>query len=298
MTAVPALRGLRRLYSGERLVLAAPPGLRDLVELIDAVDELLPTPGLGTLEWPGEPPAVAVNLHGRGPQSIHDLLGQGPAKVISHRHPDFPELPGAEWESDVHDVDRWCHLVEFAGGTADRGDLRLPVPPGPSPAANAVVIHPGAAFPARMWPPGRYVRVAAALHADGYPVVVTGSADEHASAADVAEAAGLPDTAVLAGRTGLAELATLVAGAALVVCGDTGIGHLATAFGTPSVLLFGPTPPRLWGPPPGAVQHVALWAGEVGDPRGDRPDPGLLLLGEDRVLAAARMLVGGRAAHG
>jgi ADP-heptose:LPS heptosyltransferase len=298
LTAVPALRGLRRRYPGERLVLAAPEGLRDLVELIDAVDELLPTAGLGTLDWQGEPPTIAVNLHGSGPQSISDLLRREPGELLTHLHPDFPDLPGIEWRDDIHEVERWCRLVEFAGGDADRGDLGLPTPPGPSPEPDTVVIHPGAAFPARRWPTERFAYVARALHRAGHRVVVTGSSGERALATEVAEAAGLPDTAVLAGRTALAELAALVAGAALVVCGDTGVGHLATAFGTPSVLLFGPTPPRLWGPPPGAVQHLTLWVGDVGDPHGPEPHSGLLLLGKERVLAAARTLVGERAAHG
>jgi ADP-heptose:LPS heptosyltransferase len=92
-------------------------------------------------------------------------------------------------------------------------------------------------------------------------VVVTGSMAERALAARVAGAAGLGPDAVLAGRTGVADLAALVAGARLVVCGDTGVGHLATAYGTPSVVLFGPVPPRLWGPPPDRPWHRALWPG-------------------------------------
>jgi ADP-heptose:LPS heptosyltransferase len=298
LTAVPALRALRAAHPGDRIVLAAPESLRDLVELIDAVDELLPTPGLGELAWPGPPPRLAVNLHGRGPESIHDLLAADPAELLTHRHPDFPDVPGLEWRDDVHEVDRWCRLVEYAHLQADRSALRLPVPPGPSPAPDAVVVHPGAAFPARRWPPGRFATVVRDLAAAGHRVVLTGSAGERDLARGIAEAAGLGDDAVLAGRTGLAELAALVAGAALVVCGDTGVGHLATAFGTPSVLLFGPTPPRLWGPPPSARQHVVLWAGNVGDPHGEEPDGGLLLLGEERVLAATRSALEMRVTHG
>jgi heptosyltransferase-2 len=33
-----------------------------------------------------------------------------------------------------------------------------------------------------------------------------------------------------------------------VVCGDTGVGHLAAALGTPVTALFGPTDPRLTAP--------------------------------------------------
>lgn len=298
LTAVPPLRALRRARPDARLVLAAPRALRDLVDLVDAVDELLPTAALGELNWPGAPPALAVNLHGRGPESIRDLLAHKPRELLTHRHPAFPDQPGLDWRADVHEVDRWCRLLEYAGIQANREDLRLPVPPGRSPAAGAVVIHPGAAFAARRWPPERYAAVARELAAAGHEVVVTGTAAELALAQEVAVLAGLPDSAVLAGRTGLAELAALVAGAELVICGDTGVGHLATAFGTPSVLLFGPTPPRLWGPPRTAPQHVTLWVGDVGDPHGDEPDSGLLMLRPERVLAAATGLLREKVPHG
>ncbi|MFD6067359.1 glycosyltransferase family 9 protein [Amycolatopsis lurida] len=296
LTAIPALRALRRAFDGERLVLAAPDKLRDIVELIDAVDELLPTAGLGELSWPGEPPRLAVNLHGRGPESVHDLLAQDPLELITYRHPDFPGVDGPDWPAEAHEVDRWCRLLEAARIPADRTDLALPPPPGPSPAAGAVVIHPGAAFAARRWPPDRYARVARAL-SGSHRVVVTGNAAEAPLAREIAEAAGLPAESVLAGD-GLAELAATVAEARLVICGDTGVGHLATAYGTPSVLLFGPTPPKLWGPPPEARQHTVLWVGDVGDPHGEAPDPGLLLLREERVLAAAEGLLAAGASRG
>jgi ADP-heptose:LPS heptosyltransferase len=109
------------------------------------------------------------------------------------------------------------------------------------------------------------------------PVLITGARNEAALAAGVAELAGLPPSAILAGRTGPLELVGIMAGAARLVAGDTGIAHLATALGTPSVILFGPTDPARWGPPPErADRHRALWAGRVGDPRATRPDPGLL----------------------
>lgn len=298
LTGVPALRALRRARPGARLVLATPEGLGDLVELIDAVDELLPTPGLGSLTWPGDPPSLAVNLHGRGPESIGDLLAQRPGELLTHRNPAYPAQPGLDWRSDVHEVDRWCRLLEYGGIQPDREDLRLPEPPGPSPAPGAVVIHPGAASRARRWPPDRYAAVARELAAAGHQVVITGSAAEGALGRDVAVPAGLPESAVVAGRTGLAELASLVAQARLVVCGDTGVGHLATAFGTPSVLLFGPTPPRLWGPPRTATQHIALWVGDVGDPHGSHPDRGLLMIQPTRVLEAATTLLREKVTHG
>ncbi|GAB2639314.1 glycosyltransferase family 9 protein [Nocardia goodfellowii] len=296
LTAVPALRGLRAAYPADRVVLAAPEGLRDLVELIDAVDELLPTAGLGALPQL-EPPRLAVNLHGSGPESIRDLRAVGADELLTHRHPDFPELPGPEWNPDLHEVDRWCRLLAYSGIDADPAALRLPEPPGPPVESNVVVLHPGAAYPARRWPVDRFARVARELTAEGHRVVLTGSPAEVPLATAVAEQAELPPDTVYAGRTGLAELAALVAAAALVVCGDTGVGHLATAFGTPSVLIFGPTPPARWGPP-AAAQHRTLWAGRVGDPHGDQPDPGLLMVRPEHVLTAASGLLGEKVRHG
>jgi ADP-heptose:LPS heptosyltransferase len=70
-----------------------------------------------------------------------------------------------------------------------------------------------------------------------------------------------------------------------VACGDTGVAHLATALGTPSVILFGPTPPGEWGPTPDE-RHIVLWAGHRGDPHGDAPDPGLLEIAPADVVVA------------
>jgi ADP-heptose:LPS heptosyltransferase len=284
LTAVPALRALRRSCPEDRVLLAAPGQLAELVELIDAVDELVPTEGLGELRAPG-PPRLAVNLHGRGPQSIRDLLAEHPGELLTHRHPSYPKLPGPAWRADLHEVERWCRLVEYVGIPADRADLSISLPAEPSPVPGAIVLHPGAAYPARRWPAQRYARVAEALTGQGHPVVVTGTGAERELAEYVAAQGGLPAESVLAGRTGLGRLASVVAEARLVICGDTGVGHLATAYGTPSVLLFGPTPPRLWGPPVEREWHRTLWAGEGGDPHGDQPSAGLLRLSVTEVLA-------------
>ncbi|MFL5818145.1 MAG: glycosyltransferase family 9 protein, partial [Conexibacter sp.] len=78
----------------------------------------------------------------------------------------------------------------------------------------------------------------------------------------------------------------LVAGAGRVACGDTGVAHVATALRVPSVVLFGPTAPAAWGPPPQRPWHRALWRGRVGNPHASSPDPGLLELMPADVLAA------------
>jgi ADP-heptose:LPS heptosyltransferase len=297
LTGVPALRALRSALPDHRLVLAAPDAIAPLAELSQTVDEVADAAELAPLPSALHGADVAVNLHGAGPESHRLLLATSPRRLIAFAHPDVPEHAGPPHDAAEHEVVRWCRLLSASGIPADPRRLELPPPPWPAPAgaAGATVVHPGAASAARRWPPGRWSAVVRAEAADGRRVLITGSRDELAIARAVATGAGLPETAVLAGRTGLRALAALVATAERVVSADTGISHLATAFGTPSVTLFGPTPPSLWGPPPERTKHLVLWAGRRGDPHGRRPDPGLLRLQPVEVIAAlARLATIGR----
>jgi ADP-heptose:LPS heptosyltransferase len=286
LTGVPAYRGLRQAFPDAHLTLAAPAALAPLVPLVGAIDRLLRTEGLGCLAYPGRPD-LAVNLHGAGPESIDDLVSTRPRRLLTHAHPSRPEVSGPAWLDDQHEVVRWCRLLGTAGIAAMPADLRLAEPLDiPAPVPDAVVVHPGASAPARRWPARRYAMVARQLSADGHHVVVTGGPSESRLASSVLHAAGLPADRLLLDLD-LADLAALVARASLVLCGDTGVAHLASAYGTRSVLLFGPTPPARWGPPLSGP-HTVLWSGRVGNPYGRRPDPGLLSIDVDAVLRAVR----------
>lgn len=290
LTGFPALRALRKAHPGARIVLATPEHLGPLARLSRAVDDIEPTPGLGLLRPRRRRPDLAVNLHGCGPQSIADLLGVQPRSILTHRHPDFPDLPGPPWRTDVHEVQRWCALLEWAGMPGDPDDLGIERPEGFPDRSGVVVVHPGAGAAARRWPEPRFAEVAAALHDEGHTVVITGSADERELADGIARHAGLPPESVLAGGLELLDLVALISDSRLVICGDTGVGHIASATGTPSVLLFGPTPPQHWGPP-GTGRHIVLWAGDRGDPHAEVPHSGLLLITVQRVLDAGRTLL-------
>ena len=93
------------------------------------------------------------------------------------------------------------------------------------------------------------------------------------------------------GRMELDVFAALVADAALVVTADTGAAHLASAYRIPSVVIFGPAPPEEWGPPESGP-HLVLTHAElrVGDTFGAEPDPALLAVSVDEVLAAIATL--------
>jgi ADP-heptose:LPS heptosyltransferase len=288
LTAVPALRALREGLPEHRLVLATSGWLAPLVEHLGLVDELLPARELEPVAC--ERPDLAVNLHGRGPQSTRLLAELRPERLVAFAHPDVPETAGMPaWCAGEHEVRRWCRLVTAAGFPADPADLDI-APPAPEGMAasvqGATVIHPGASSPARRWPVERWVALARAELARGRAVAITGSHTEVPLASAIADRAGLGPETVVAGRTDVLELAAVVAAAGRVVTGDTGVAHLATAVGTPSVVLFGPVPPSEWGPPPERHRHRALWAGRRGDPHAATPDAGLLEIGVDDVVTA------------
>src|SRR6185437_8179267 len=278
LTGVPALRGLRDAYPGADITLAAPSVLAPVAALSGAVDGVADTGPLQPLPRALYHADLAVDLHGRGPESTRLLLAGRPRRLIAFAHPSLPATSGLpHWTPDEHEVSRWCRLLAECGIPADPRQLGLPPPAEESPAPGVVIVHPGAAAPARRWPAPRWAAVARKLSEDGWPVVVTGARAERELAEKVAARAGLPGYRVLAGRTSLTTLAALCAEAALVLSGDTGIAHLAAAYSRPAVTLAGPVPPRLWGPP-ARPWHAILWAGRTGDPHGDRPDPGLLEL--------------------
>lgn len=286
LTAVPALRAVARAYPNRRRLLAAPSGLAPLALATGAVDEVVDTQPLRPLPDRLQQAEVAVDLHGRGPASQRILLASRPGRLIAFANPEVPETVSfPDWCDEEHEVVRWCRMLAGHGIPADpsRLDLDLSGPASAEP-EGAVLVHPGAAFPARRWPAERLAAVARRLRARGERVIVTGAGEELELARAVAGMAGLGEEDVVAGRTDLLALARLVKGAAAVICGDTGIAHLATALRTPSVVLFGPTPPSLWGPPADRPWNRAIWKGRRGDPHAQTPDAGLLQIEVEDVM--------------
>jgi ADP-heptose:LPS heptosyltransferase len=294
LTGIPALRGLRRLFPEHQLLLATSAPIGGWLEALAIVDGVVVADGLTGLPRVG--PAVAVDLHGRGPESHRLLLEQAPGRMIAFDCPAAGYRSTTKWRADEHEVHRWCRLISAAGGACSPADLHLtvggtgpPTAPGLGSARSGVILHPGAASGARRWPPERWVQVAQELIADGHDVVVTGTEAE--LCAQVSGGSGAKN---LSGDLSLSELTDLVGSTRLVLSGDTGVAHLATATATPSVTLFGPVSPALWGPAIDPQLHTVLYHGSApGDPHGADPDPALLRISVPEVLRAARAQLAG-----
>lgn len=161
----------------------------------------------------------------------------------------------------MHEIDQNLALVRTLGdapdwrfpeafrpfdATDERAVAQLLEAFGIAPTRPVVLAHPGAKWVNR-WPEAawRDWLVQFAQRADA-SIVLTGSPDEAALCERLAQ--GRPDTFSAAGRLSLRGTAALMARAALVVMADTGPMHVLHFVPTPSVLLFGPTPPQRFAP--------------------------------------------------
>ncbi|QJY48824.1 glycosyltransferase family 9 protein [Pseudonocardia broussonetiae] len=172
--------------------------------------------------------------------------------------------PGEDLDEDLPEPERALAIAAASGFPADPADdgllaVRTTSPPAVLRLAAGwtgppyVVVHPGAAVGARRWPAGHHAEAVRLLAAAGWRVVVTGGPGERDLTAQVAG----NDALDLGGRTDLAGLAGVLAGAEALVVGNTGAAHLAAAVGTPVVSLFAPVVPAVRWRPYG-VPHVLL----------------------------------------
>ncbi len=133
------------------------------------------------------------------------------------------------------------------GVEADRPRLSLPEgEPARIAQAQGLALHgfytfaPGAEFGnSKRWPAAHYAQLAAQLDA---PVVLLGSGKDAPVCEEIAQAA--PGRCLnLAGKTSLMEAFALIAGARAMVSNDSGLMHVAAAFGLQQVALFGSSSP-------------------------------------------------------
>jgi ADP-heptose:LPS heptosyltransferase len=137
-----------------------------------------------------------------------------------------------------------------------------------------LAIHPGSGSPGKNWPAARFAEVARALSPGRPWLLVVGPADE-----DAAAALGTPSPDVVVARS----LPPRVLGAVLREAGgyvgnDSGVSHLAAAFGAPVLALFGPSDPAVWAPLGRRVQVLRA------------PDQSLAALSVEEVVARARAM--------
>lgn len=186
---------------------------------------------------------------------------------------------------DLHAISRTRLLFGAAFGyepdltTIDNGIAAPAADTPPYGPRTAFLLH-GTSWESKKWPVASWIETARALVARGFTPVTTWSSPAERAVAE-AIAAAVPETAVIT-RSPLTTIAAEIARATLVIGADTGLMHLASAFGLPTIAIFLATQPGLTGPlgprsvaltaehPGGAIapQRVVAVAEELLEPRG------------------------------
>ncbi len=265
--AVPALRALRAVYPDARMLAAGP--WASVVAGQGLADVLLTYPRA----WSGRLQNADVALDFRAeitivlPNSFESALA---ARYWGTKRRIGFATNGRSWlltdalplpSPRRHQVDEYLMLMALLGGEPPSAEPDL-TPPSSDAAerdqvrrwlteVNAttrplVGVHLGAAYgDAKRWPSERVIELVRMLARENVGVVLLGPDDNGATARDIVAVTGVPS---LVGRDRLETLPALLSELDVLVAGDTGVAHLAAAFRTPVVTLFGPTDPMLSAP--------------------------------------------------
>lgn len=154
------------------------------------------------------------------------------------------------------------------------------------------VLSPGGGWRSKCWPPERYGELHRNLaRRTGMRGVVSFGPGEQDLAEAVRRTAGAPEPVIL--DMDVAQLMALVSRARFVVSGDSGPLHLAGAFGTPVVGLYGPTSPERNGP--FRVADVVVRNAQPEETtlrRGQQYSPAMLSITVEQVLDAVERRMG------
>jgi heptosyltransferase-3 len=166
--------------------------------------------------------------------------------------------------ANTHRVREMLRLAE-ALGIAPVAELVAPhgaISSGAAPTRPYAVIHVAPMYRYKRWTDDGWRGLAGALAARGLAVVATGGPGDRQELDPIW--AARPEIKRLDGALSWPDIAALIRGAKVYVGPDTSVTHLAAATGVPTVALYGPTDPRLWGPwPVGGLDPVWDAAGTI-----------------------------------
>jgi lipopolysaccharide heptosyltransferase I len=277
--AIPVAAALRRAYPSARIDWLVSAKHRDILDLVPVIDRRLvindrSDASGGTTLWTAirelrrQRYDVAIDLQGLIKSAVL-ARSSGAARVVG-----FSSAYARE------SLARLFYTSAYDGGRGGLFDLRetrhvvqinlgvlglLGINPGPPEfpiervesiaarqAADATggryaLLNPGAAWPNKRWPAERFGAVAAWLRDQRglMSVVLWGPGEETLAKAAVAASSA---AAVMTAPTTIADIVALARSAAVMVSGDTGPTHIASAVGTPLVGIYGPTRPARNGP--------------------------------------------------
>jgi heptosyltransferase III len=262
LLTTPLIRSLRRAWPDARI---------DALLFANTTEILAGNPDLnGIIEVPAGPNAtaslrLAALLWNRYDLAISTQSGDRPtlfAWIAGQRHlgPVDPGLRGALRRAllgrsvppapGVHRVEEVLRLAD-ALGIGRMPEVVCPTDDNlhKAPDEPFAIVHAAPMFRYKQWAPAGWRALAAALAERGMRILTTGSQDaEERIYLDGIWTGSAVER--LDGRLTWGQIAGILKRAKVYVGPDTSVTHLAAASGCPTVALFGPTDPRIWGPWP------------------------------------------------
>jgi ADP-heptose:LPS heptosyltransferase len=202
----------------------------------------------------GAPIRIGRDVRGRGQLYTHRIKDDGRTKTAIEFHYQYVQPLGVEprhWRTEITLSDQ----EKREAGRYLRWQNIDPDKP-------TVGLHPGATWPAKMWPAERFAELIDLLNAKlKVQIVVTqGPAD----AGVIQEISRLAvGNAVFLNVIPLRQLAAILSHFSIYAANDSGPMHIAAAVGTKTIGIFGPGEENIWFPymPPhydSAAGHLAL----------------------------------------
>lgn len=250
--ALPAIRDVRRHFSGASLTIAARRSVAPLFRAVSGIDRV------AVLDSHSAASRLTADIGILLPNSFSSawLLKRAGIKERWGYRSDFRSALLTKAvrrpSKKVHFGEYYSNLVRQLGIETGPLTPQLAVPPatitaaaklledrGWKPGQPLVGIAPGAAFGhAKRWPPSRYAQLADLLSGDaGALCVVLGRSEDRDAARDVR---GIN----LVGQTDLMMLIGVLSHCRALVANDSGALHLAAALGVSVTGIYGPTDER------------------------------------------------------
>jgi heptosyltransferase-3 len=281
LLTTPLVRMLRRgfpqatidmmVFSGNEFILSGNPDINNILK-VSQRSSVMQTLALAGKLWRQYDLAISTQAGDR-PTLFAALAGRRRIGLV----PRSGET-GAWWKSWVYDCPvpddpgnhRVNELFRLAAvlGLSGKPDIVCPQGATPDAIASAkpyAVLHASPMYRYKQWTEAGWRALAHALAERGLALVATGGPDVNERCyLDALWGTGAPPVKRLDGQLDWPQLAALIAGAEIYVGPDTSMTHLAARTGCPTVAIYGPTDPRLWGPwPVGGLEQPWAAAGSI-----------------------------------
>jgi len=270
---IPAFRSLKAGYPGARLTLVVNPAVYELAKCIEGVDEIIVWENrkhrLGEIlkfirEIKSKKPGFCIIFNPSKEFNIISFLSGIPVRIGYDRKWGFlltHKIKDRKYLGQKHEVEYNLELAKLSGVDVKGIGLSLKINDniinglirdyGLADDSDLIALHPYTSDTIKQWPMDNFRALAKKISLEiKQKVIIVGGKEEASKYAG--SFSGLNGVVDMTGKTTLVQLAALLKRCRLLISGDSGPVHLASAVGTPVVAIFrndipGKSPKR-WGP--------------------------------------------------